>query len=126
MFRIGTDICSIARISKIFEHHGRAFLAKLMSEEELALVDAADDARKVSLIAGRFAGKEALAKALGTGIGAVAWRELAILRGERGEPLVRLSGKALELANHQGLQQWQISISHEKEYAVAFVVAAAA
>ncbi len=75
-------------------------------------------------LAGRFAVKEAVAKALGTGIGAVGWKSIEIQRGAHGEPLLNLMEKAAEEAQTQGLKTWSVSISHSKGLAVAVVVAA--
>jgi holo-[acyl-carrier protein] synthase len=74
-------------------------------------------------LAGRFAAKEAVAKALGTGIGAISWQEIEILRGPEGEPNLTLNGRALEISRELGLETWSISITHNRTTAAAVVVA---
>jgi holo-[acyl-carrier protein] synthase len=77
-------------------------------------------------LAARFAAKEAMSKALGTGIvgrGGILWREVEVLPDARGKPLVHLHGRAQDQAQSLGLKQFAISLSHSQEYAVAFVVA---
>ncbi len=74
-------------------------------------------------LAGRFAVKEAVAKAMGTGIGPLGWQQIEVERGEKGEPVLRLHGSAQDEAERQGLALWSISISHTKTHAVAVAVA---
>ena len=74
-------------------------------------------------LAARFAAKEAVAKALGTGLGVVSFTEIEIVRAESGEPLLSLHGDAKIAADQLGLKEWAISLSHTHEYAVASVVA---
>jgi holo-[acyl-carrier protein] synthase len=94
------------------------FLARVFTPQEL------EDARDSSLhLAGRFAAKEAVAKALGCGIGPVSWQEIEIRRGQAGEPVLVLYGKARQMADDLGLTTWSVSISHTKEYALAMAVA---
>ena len=78
---------------------------------------------KPASLAARFAAKEAVAKALGTGIGTVHWKEIEALRGDAGEPVLQLYGKAAQLAKERNLDEWSISLSHTKIYAVAVAVA---
>ena len=75
-------------------------------------------------LAGRFAAKEAVSKALGCGIGEVSFQEIEILNDEWGMPVLHLHGKALEQAQRLGLTVWSVSITHLKEYAAAAVTAA--
>jgi holo-[acyl-carrier protein] synthase len=78
---------------------------------------------RLPTLAGRFAAKEAVVKALGCGIGPVSWKEIEIRRGEQGQPVLKLHGNACQIAEEQGLETWSISISHTREHAVAVVVA---
>ena len=73
-------------------------------------------------LAGRFAAKEAVAKALGCGIGVVSWQEIEILNDELGAPVLHLHGKAAERADALGLSVWSVSITHLKDYAAAVAV----
>ncbi len=117
MHCIGIDIIEIARIQSAIDHWGERFLHRIYTEPELRLCR-----KKPSRLAGRFAGKEAVMKALGTGIKGVSWREIEILAEPSGKPLVNLYGKAQDKADELGLDKLAISLSDSKEYAIAFVV----
>jgi holo-[acyl-carrier protein] synthase len=73
-------------------------------------------------LAARWAAKEATAKALGTGIGAVSWQEIEVVSGPDQQPILQLHGAAANLAAQRGLSHFALSLSHTKDYAVAFVV----
>ncbi len=118
MLRNGVDLIEIARVADVLSRHGDRFLRRVFTEEERALCG-----MDVHSLAARFAAKEAVVKALGTGIGAVSWQEVEILRGPNGEPALRLHGNARALAQRLGLREWAISLSHTDDLAVAFVVA---
>ncbi len=77
-------------------------------------------------LAGRFAVKEAVAKALGCGIGVLGWQSIEVRRGAQGEPILALHGKAQEMAAALGLEDWSISISHTRTHAVGLAVAVGA
>ena len=117
MHHIGIDIIEIARIEKAIARWGGGFLHRIYTESELRLCR-----KKPSRLAGRFAGKEAVMKALGTGARGISWREIEILAEPSGKPLVRLYGKAQAQADGLGLDKLAISLSDSKEYAIAFVV----
>jgi len=116
--RSGVDLIDIERIQRALERHGPRFLARVFTPREQAIcgMDAA-------CLAGRFAAKEAVSKALGTGIGPVSWREIEIMRGAAGEPVLSLHGQALEIAAGQKLTAWSVSISDTDTQAVAMAVA---
>ncbi len=116
MHYIGTDIIEIARIEKAIDRWGEGFLHRVYTEPELKLCR-----KKSSSLAVRFAGKEAVIKALGTQTKGISWREIEILSDPDGKPLVRLYGKAQNQADALGLGSFAISLSHSKEYAIAFV-----
>lgn len=116
--RSGIDLVEIRRMaSQRPEIHAR-FLQRVFTPLELEQAGGS-----TASLAGRFAAKEAVAKALGCGIGAVGWQAIEIQRGEHGEPLLVLSGKALQAAEDLGLSTWSVSISHTRTYAVAVAVA---
>jgi len=117
MHYIGIDIIEIARIEKAIAHWRKSFLQRIYTAPELSLYD-----KKPSSLAARFAGKEAVMKALGTPGKGVIWREIEILSDSSGQPLVHLYGKAQNQANSLGLDSLTISLSHSREYAVAFVI----
>ncbi len=117
MHYIGVDIIEIARIEGAIAHWGEGFLHRVYTDPELRLYS-----KKSSSLATRFAGKEAVIKALGVpnkGLGS--WREIEILPDSAGKPLVHLYGKAQNRASTLGLSNFAISLSHSKEYAIAFV-----
>lgn len=114
----GVDLIDIERVQDAIERHGERFLQRVYTERELALCGEA-----VASLAVRFAAKEAVAKALGTGIGEVRWQDIEILRDEARAPLLYLHGQAQTLAKSLGLQTWSLSLSHTRTQAVAFVVA---
>lgn len=117
MHYIGIDIIEIARIQKAIERWGEGFLHRLYTEPELRLCR-----KKPSRLAGRFAGKEAVMKALGTGAKGISWREIEILAEPSGKPVVNLYGKAQDKADELGLDKLAISLSDSKEYAIALVI----
>lgn len=114
----GIDLLEIGRLRDAIATHGERFLQRVFTSREL---DA--NAKKVESLAGRFAAKEAVAKALGCGIGDVAWKEIEILRAESGAPQLVLHGAAERMAQEQGLVNWSLSLSHSQSHAVATVVA---
>ena len=123
MISSGVDIVSLERIEKAIGKHEKAFLERVCSQEEIALYEAiGSPSRKVEFLAGRFAAKEAVAKALGTGLGTegVAMTELQIRKKESGAPEVVLKGRAEEVYRKQNGRSISISISHDAGMAVAF------
>lgn len=119
MIRCGIDQIEIARVEDGIARLGERFLARLFTAGERA--DCADQPAR---LAARFAAKEAVAKALGTGIGDIGWHEIEIRTGERGRPLLTLHGNAARLAAELGLCEWDISLTHTAEVAAAVAVAA--
>ena len=119
----GIDIESEAKIEGHLKSHAH-WAEDIFSAEERDL--AGDPSKHASFYAGRFAGKEAVAKALGTGFtGTITWHGIEILRLPSEAPHVRLSGGALRLANDLGITGWFISISHHDGIAMASVIAVA-
>ncbi len=113
---VGVDIIEIKRIERALARFGDRFLGRVYTPLEVAFCRG-----RVSELAARFAAKEALMKALGTGARGVAWREIEVLPNHRGKPLVYLHGRALERAERIGLRALDISMSHSRDYAIAFV-----
>ena len=108
----------IARIAAALERFGERFLRRIYTEDERRYSRGRADE-----LAARFAAKEAVSKALGTGMRGVLWREIEILNDARGKPQVRLSGSAQARAEELGLREFSISLTHSRELAIAFVVA---
>jgi holo-[acyl-carrier protein] synthase len=119
---LGTDIVEIRRLAQSIERSGDAFLTKVYTPEELAQAPERSP-RRTEYLAGRWAAKEALAKALGTGITAQCrLNEICTLNDTLGRPTITLTGSAKDSANAIGVKHIHISIAHEKDYAVATVI----
>lgn len=117
--RVGVDLISVGRFRKVLDIHGERFLARVFTEHERALCSG--DARR---LAGRFASKEAVSKALRTGIGpfGITFQDIEIDADKMGAPSVVLHGAAKARFSALGGISVALSISHEDEYAVAFCV----
>ena len=114
----GTDLIEIRRIAVLLERYGERFLQRVFTPAELTACEGRPDS-----LAARWAAKEAVAKALGTGIGQVAFREIEVVLDDCRCPSLRLHGAAEALAADRGLTQWAISLAHDGGLALAFVVA---
>lgn len=114
----GVDLIEIERIAGLVARYGPRFLGRVFTPGELA-----DCREQIPSLAARFAAKEAVSKALGTGIGPVAWGEIEIVRGPQRQPLLRLHGAAAQKAAELGLTTWSVSISHTATHALALAVA---
>jgi len=117
MHYIGVDIIEIARIEKAVAGWGERFLRRVYTDSELRLCGDSS-----SSLAGHFAGKEAVIKALGGRSKGFSWKEIEILSDPRGKPLVRLHGNTQNQATALGLDDLAISLSDCEKYAIAFVV----
>jgi len=114
----GVDIIEIARIALALQRYDERFLYKIYTPAEVAFCQG-----RVAELAVRFAAKEAISKALGTGIFGISWTEMEVLPDARGKPEVELYGRALARAQELGLNEWAISLSHSDSDAIAFCVA---
>lgn len=118
---VGTDILQIARIEQSLQRTPK-LAERILTSDELKLF--AEDSRPALFLAKRFAAKEAVSKALGTGIGrGVSWHHIQIDKDEYGRPLVTLVEGAEARATSLGITNLQLSYSDEREYIVAFAVA---
>jgi len=121
MLRTGVDLTEIERIRTAIARHGDRFLARIYTPTELDHCHG-----RAESLAGRFAAKEAVAKALGTGIWryGVGWTDIEVVRDlQTGAPILKLYHAAAECAAALHLQEWSISLSHDRERVIAFVVA---
>lgn len=119
---IGTDIVECPRIGKMIETHGELFLRKVYTEREIRYCQARKHA--IEHFAGRWAAKEAIMKALGTGRSrGVTWTSVEIRREAGGRPVVLIRGAAGEVARERGVAEVLISISHCRTYATAYAMA---
>ena len=119
ILRTGVDLIEISRIEEVIARHGKRYLERIYTPAELEQCGKSSES-----LAGRFAAKEAVAKALGTGIGDVTWKDIEILGDEQHVPTLALYGAADQKAKELGLQNWSVSISHSMSHAMAVVVAA--
>lgn len=119
---VGTDIVDVERIAKVYRKQGEAFAIRLLSVDEL--MELQDQHYPERFLAKRWALKEAVSKALGTGIAqGVCFREMTIGHKISGQPILSLTGPTLDKAVSLGITDWSISVSDEKHHTVAFVVA---
>ena len=117
MLTVGVDIIEISRISATVDRWGDRFLGRIYTRGEL------DYCRgRPPQLAARFAAKEAVMKALGTGVRGVGWRDIEVVRQRGRAPMVRLHGRAAKLSERLVVTEIALSISHSREYAVASVV----
>ncbi len=114
---VGVDIIEIGRIAETVKRFGDRFLQRIYTPGEIAYCRG-----RAPQLAARFAAKEAVMKALGTGTRGVGWREVEVTRKRTGEPGIELHGRAAQRAELLGIDRIAISISHSREYAVASVV----
>lgn len=108
----------VARIERGVQRHGDRFYRRFFTPQEIAYCQG-----RFPSLAGRFAVKEAVGKALGTGIGDVSWTEIEVVCDDRGRPELVLHHQAQALAQSLGLTEWSISISHTDTHAIGFAVA---
>lgn len=123
MIAVGTDILRVARVEDVVTRLGERFVQRILTPPEQ--LEYRQSQQPQRLLAKRFAAKEAIAKALGTGIGrGVSWQDITISHDEHGAPLVSLSGGALAVAQGRGGSRVELSLADELEYVVAFAVLA--
>jgi holo-[acyl-carrier protein] synthase len=115
---VGVDLVEIHRVAVLAERYGERFTGRVFTPAERT-----ESAHRPESLAARWAAKEAVVKALGTGFGPVGYRDVELLRECAGQPELRLHGKARALAEARGLNSWAVSISHDGAYAIAFVIA---
>ncbi|MGH7630265.1 MAG: holo-ACP synthase [Gemmatimonadales bacterium] len=119
----GIDLVEVERIRDAVERHGERFLRRIYTTGEQA--QAGDGPLRVQFLAGRFAAKEAVMKALGTGWArGVAWTDIDVRRLPSGKPEITLTGKCREIAAGLGVARWELSITHTGSHASASALAA--
>lgn len=115
--QIGVDIIEIGRIRESVSRWGTRFLSRIYTQRELAICKG-----NIDSLAARFAGKEAVMKALNSGQDSIVWREIEILSEENGKPKLILHGKALQMLDSLGLKALEISLSHSRDNAIALAI----
>jgi holo-[acyl-carrier protein] synthase len=118
---IGIDVVEVSRIRSSLDEFGERFRSRVFTQAER---DYCERQKKPELhFAARFAAKEAVAKAFGTGIGKeIGWLDMEVVRKESGEPEIRLTGSAAALAESRGVVRVMVSLTHAKHYAAANAV----
>ena len=117
----GIDIVSFARTDKHLRAESGDWVESIFTAEEQSQADPPPN--RIAFYSGRYAAKEAVAKALGTGFSDVSWRDVEIYRTVTGAVEIRLSLGALHVATSLGVTRWFVSISHTGEYAMASAIA---
>jgi holo-[acyl-carrier protein] synthase len=122
MVRIGVDMVEIAQLARLVERSA-TFARRTFSPKELGAAAQMRDPRRKEYLAGRFAAKEAALKALGVGLTRdFRLAEIETISLSSDAPILTLHGEAWKFAQRQGVYQFQVSISHERQFAVAFVM----
>ena len=117
MLTTGVDIIEISRVSRVLKQYGQRFLKRVYTPGEIAYC------RELPANhAARFAAKEATMKALGTGIRGVGWKDIEVVHLESGAPVIKLHSRGKRRAQQLAVQEISVSLSHSRDYAVAFVV----
>ncbi|MGD0252850.1 MAG: holo-ACP synthase [Verrucomicrobiota bacterium] len=118
---IGIDIIEVARIASSYEKFGERFVNRILLPDEIAYC--LSHKNPAPFLAARFAAKEAISKAFGTGVGAhLGWQDMEIRRKKSGEPFVVLHGKGKELFESRSAKRLLVSLSHTQNYAAATAV----
>ena len=119
---IGTDIIECLRIAQMIERHGELFINRVYTDHEIAYCRARKAATQH--FAGRWAAKEAVLKAMGTGWRrGISWRDIEVRNQSSGKPVIALRGGARDVIEATGIQQMLISISHCRSHATAYALA---
>ena len=119
---LGLDLVDVARVKALLERHGERFCERTFSTAECAYCDAHTE--PAIHYAARFAAKEAVAKALGTGFAqGVNWKDIEVLRSDQGVPSIALHAGAKAKADELGITKWLLSLTHTSTTAAASVVA---
>lgn len=121
---IGTDIVECLRIAQMIERHGEQFIGRVYTPHEIEYCSVRKAATQH--YSGRWAAKEAVLKAIGTGwVRGISWRDVEVINDMGGQPSIRLSGGALEICTKRGIDRVLISISHCRSHATAYALAIA-
>lgn len=120
----GIDLVEVARIARLIDEHGQRFLDRCFTPHEQRCAEGTK--RRDEHLAARFAAKEAVLKALGTGLsGGIAWTDIEVVRQDSGAPSIQLHNEAAKLAASSGISRWLISLTHTGGHAAASVIAVA-
>ncbi len=117
---VGVDIVEVDRIQSLIKKWGEKFALRIFSEAERSFFSGS--VVRADLLSRQFAAKEAVSKALGTGLSGIRLSDVTVLRDKKGKPFVELLGKAASEASAIGVNRIHVSIADERDYAIAYVV----
>ena len=117
---IGVDIVQVSRVQCLIDKWGEKFAQRIFSDEELSLFSG--NKIQKNFLSKQFAAKEAVSKALGTGLKGIRLSDISVLRDKKGKPFVRFSGRAAVEALVVGVKYVHVSIADERDYAIAYVI----
>ena len=119
----GIDLVDVERIEEMLDRHGARFTNRCFTVREQAYCESSAPSR-AERYAARFAAKEAVLKALGTGLdGGISWTEIEVVRSESGSPRIELRERASQVAEAAGIRSWMLSLTHVEKLASASVIA---
>ncbi len=116
---IGTDVVNISRIESVFKKFGRKFIEKNYHQDEIEVFDTLPEHKILPYLSKRFAAKEAIAKALGKGIGEISFSDIAVINDEHGAPEVKINPQKQHLTRGYSIH---ISLSDDAPFVIAFAV----
>lgn len=123
IFGIGTDIVYVPRVEKIFREYGDHFAKKILSPNEFSQFKTVPPILPAKFLAKRFAVKEAVVKALGTGFrGGICLPDIEVVHDDQGKPSLKYAGKVQRIVQQHQIQETQLTTSDEKKYVLAFVI----
>jgi len=118
---VGMDIIEVSRVNGVYARYGERFLQRILRPAEIAYC--LSHQRPGPHLAARFAAKEAIAKAFGTGLGkALGWQDMEVLNRDSGQPYAVLHGPGLTLLGRRGADRLHLSLSHTEHYAAAVAI----
>ena len=118
--RTGVDIVEVKRIERLIEKKREFFYKKIFTKIEIDYIISKNHSSKT--VSGLFASKEAVSKLIGSGIGRLNWKDVEVVHDENGRPFININKKIERLLNDIDLNSIEISISHEREYAICFAI----
>lgn len=122
IYGIGTDITECVRIAQMIDKHGELFLTRVYTQQEIAYCSARKSA--IQHYSGRWAAKEAVLKSIGTGWSrGIHWTDIEVVNAVGGKPSIVIGGAARQICEQRGIGEVMISISHCRNYAVAYATA---
>lgn len=121
IYGVGIDIVQISRIEKALQRWGEKFRNRIFTSGEVFYCQKKRNG--AANYAGRFAAKEAFVKALGVGMRrGIHWRDIEVARGPLGKPILKVSGRAQEICQKEGIKEILVTLTHDREYSSALVI----